>query len=143
MFRKNLAFIFELADSGAPLAQILSAFVETFLAIEDHIEIHGGPEIASREYERFRSSILTIADGVAGLNEEFQLQLDGNLGFLRTAVRNEDPPDGVLFFLARTLDAVRTPIDLLPAEREERASQEIEAGVRRMLGGLHELEALF
>ncbi|MEQ9364598.1 MAG: hypothetical protein RIF32_10160 [Leptospirales bacterium] len=140
MFRKNITFIMELADRGAPVDQILSVFVETFLAIEEHLEIHGGPGFGSDRRPQFQTAMLAIVRGVDALNSELNLRLEGNINFLRSALRNGDPPDGVLFFMARTLDAVRAPIDnmRLSPERREKLAQ----ATAEMTRGLHELEPL-
>ncbi|MCR9142568.1 MAG: hypothetical protein NXI24_09975 [bacterium] len=140
MFRRNISFIIELSEKKAPVDQILSAFVETFLAIEEHLEIHGGPGFAPEERGRFEAAMLAITRGVDALNSELGLRLEGNINFLRAALRNGDPPDGILFFMARTLDAVRAPIDHMSLAPEQR--ERLARATADMTGGLHELEPL-
>lgn len=140
MFRKNVAFIMELANRGAPVDQIVSAFAETFLAIEEHLEIHGGPGFDSEQAEQFRRAMRAIVQGVDELNSELQLRLEGNVRFLYDALRAGHPPDGILFFMARTLDAVRAPIDNMNLSPEQRAK--LSDSTAQMLRGLHELEPL-
>ncbi len=130
----------ELAESGAPVDQILSAFVETFLAIEEHLELHGGPGFSAQEQPRFQQAMLLIVRGVDALNSELGLRLEGNVNFLRAALRNGDPPDGILFFTARTLDAVRAPIDAMSISPERRDT--LARATAEMTRGLHELEPL-
>lgn len=140
MFRKNISFIMELSNQGAPVDQIISVFVETFLAIEEHLEIHGGPGFDANQQPRFQEAMLAIVRGVDALNSELTLRLEGNVNFLRSALRNGDPPDGILFFMARTLDAVRAPIDSMQLQHEQR--EKLREATAQMTRGLHELEPL-
>jgi hypothetical protein len=140
MFRENVSFIIELFQKEAPIDQIIAAFAETFLAVEEHLELHGDPGLDETQTAQFASAVLAIVDGVDQLNEVLALRLEGNVAFLRRALLAGQPPDEVVYFMARTLDAVRAPIANMSLTGQQR--ERLSRATANMMRGLHELEPL-
>ena len=144
MFRTNLSFIMELARANAPVDQIISAFAETFLAVEEQLDLQlklsGGTWPTEDSAQAFGRAIEAILVGVDELDQELALKLAGNTSFLRQALRAGDPADGILYLMARTLDAVRAPIDRMQLSDAQRTR--LSSATAHMLRGLHELEGV-
>lgn len=142
IFRKNIAFIIDLSKQNAPLDQIVAAFAETFLAIEEYVEHFLEEDSFDEEQRRrFDAAMLELIHGLGELNAILpSLKLEGNVSFLRNSVRRGNPADGILFFTARTFDAIRAPISFAKFTDEQRAKfPEI---IGHMVRGVHALEPL-
>lgn len=68
------------------------------------------------------------------------LRLSPNVNFLVAALKRGQPPEDIFFFLARSLDAIRTPIDALPAEAVERP--EVRGALRALAAAIQPISAL-
>ncbi len=142
MFRKNIAFIMSQAKKNVPLDQIIAAFAETFLAIEEYVEHFLEEDSFDEEQRRrFEAAMLELVHGLGELNAMVpSLKLEGNVSFLRNSIRRGNPADGILFFTARTFDAIRAPISFAEFTDEQRAKfPEI---IGHLVRGVHALEPL-
>ena len=108
ILRSNIDFIARLVEDDAPFHQIVAAIAETIFALE---ELSRNVDLSPESEAEFSQAALDLAVCLGRMNDFFpELKVEGNVRFVEQAVQREQPADTLLFFLARTLDAVRAPL---------------------------------
>lgn len=110
MLEENIALLRRQIDEHAPLVRILAALKETFLYLDDHFTLY-----RVRYSRQYFAQLGAFGAGLRQLNMLLPfLELDGNCDFIDQACRERTTLDGVCFFIARTLDALRAPLEMAP-----------------------------
>lgn len=134
MFQSNLNFVRKLIDENAPLEQVIAAAAQFISIVEEYLEC-AELELDVAGRERWHAAFESVAFALERLNGNFpDLQLQGNVDFIRSSYRRGAPVDGILMFIGRTLDAIRAPISFKPGletntELAEEAMETLYAGL--------------
>ena len=109
MLENNLKFIKGLFDDDAPIEQIISALITTIITLEEMLE-DGSAFFQNKAI--FYAGIEGIVTGLQSLEKVLpELKLEGNRQIILKSTESQKPPEGILYFLGRTLDAIRAPVE--------------------------------